>query len=123
MEANETMNTGVAWQGNYPPVYPVKNENAPHAISGLVFGIVSLATMAYFGWIMAIIALNNAKKALSVIEQNPGKYSDVSLRMANAGRTMGIIGLIFGILGILIWILYFVFIFTLITWATPHHYY
>jgi hypothetical protein len=110
-------------QGSYYSVnFPVKKENLPNSVSALVFGIVSLATMAYFGWIMAIIAMNNAKKALEIAAQNPGRYSDSSLRMANAGRTMGIVGLVLGLLGIVVWILYFIFIFYLVSYTSHHHY-
>jgi hypothetical protein len=89
----------------------------PGAIATLVFGIVSLSTMACFGWIMGIIALNHAGKARQAAEESPGKYSDVSLSMSNAGRTMGLLGLIFGLLGILVWVLYFAFIFFVISKA------
>lgn len=109
----------------YPPNYPMRKENLPHSVPALIISIVSLATMAYFGWIMAIIALSNANKALKIAGQYPGRYSDGSLRMANAGRNMGIIGLVLGLLGIIVWILYFVFIFALVSWAshTQYHYY
>jgi hypothetical protein len=110
--------------GNYSPMnFTYRKENLPNSVSALVFGIVSLATMAYCGWIMAIIALNHAKKAKLIAEQNPGRYSDSSLRMANAGRIMGIIGVVAGIVCTFLWVLYFIFIFTLITSTSHHHMY
>jgi hypothetical protein len=104
----------------YPPAqvnYVVKKETLPNAVIALVMGIVSLSTMAFFGWILGIIAMSNAKKALQISEQNPGRYSDVSLSMMRAGRTMGLIGIIMGFVGILVWILYFAFIFFVISMA------
>jgi|WetSurMetagenome_2_1015567.scaffolds.fasta_scaffold598108_2 hypothetical protein len=115
-ESNLPLNSGSV----YPPAqvnYVVKKETLPNSVTALVMGIVSLATMAYFGWILGIIAMNNAKKALQISEQNPGRYSDISLSMMRAGRTMGLIGIIMGLVGILVWILYFVFIFLIIDFA------
>jgi hypothetical protein len=104
--------------------YPhVKKPMLPNALSALIFGIVSLCTMAFFGWIMGIIAINNAKRAIKMAADFPGRYSENSLKMANAGRTMGIIGLIFGLLGIIVWILYFVLIFALVSWTSQHSHY
>jgi hypothetical protein len=91
---------------SYPPVRPYRRRNAPGSIGALVFGIVSLSTMAFCGWIFAIVALNLAKKAKAAIERKPAFFSLGSERMANAGHIMGIIGLIFGLLGILVWALY-----------------
>jgi hypothetical protein len=119
METDQFQNPGNYYQTGVP----YKKESLPNSVAALVFGIVSLATMAYFGWIMAIIALNNAKKALKISEMNPGRYSEGSLRMANAGRIMGIIGLVMGILGVFVWILYFFLIFALVSPLSHHHYY
>ena len=90
----------------HPPVSPFRRRNAPGSIGALVFGIVSLSTMAFCGWIFAIVALNLAKKAKTAIERKPTFFSLGSERMANAGHIMGIIGLIFGLLGIVVWALY-----------------
>lgn len=107
--------------GPYPPpgmyYYPPRKPVLPNSIPTLVFGIISLATMALFGWIMGIVALNLGNKALEEAEANPGKYNTASLGMARAGKTMGLIGLILGLVGILVWVLYFVFIFWLVSQA------
>lgn len=116
-------NPGSAYPPQYPLNYVIRKELLPHSVATLVFSIVSLSTMAVFGWIFAIIAMNNAKKALEISEQNPGKYSDVSLSMVKAGKTMSQLGLIFGLLGILIWILYFAFIFFMISQTSHYNHY
>jgi hypothetical protein len=105
----------------YPPhppySYHLRKPTLPNSVAALVFGIISLATMAWFGWIMAIVALNNARKALQMADEQPGKYNDTTIRMAQAGRTMGTWGLILGLLGIFVWVLYFAFIIYFATMA------
>jgi len=116
MQSNDQISTG----SHYPVSILPKKETLPHSLSALIFGIVSLATMACFGWIMAIVALNQASKALLLADQDPGRFSEGSLRMANAGRKMGVIGLVLGILGIFVWILYILFIVFIVTKASHH---
>jgi hypothetical protein len=107
----------------YSQVYsPPRKPVLPHSITTLVFGIVSLATMAWFGWIMGIVAMHQGSKALQAAEDEPEKYNETTIRMARAGKNMGVIGLILGLLGILVWILYFVAIFYFISLAEHHTY-
>lgn len=89
---------------------PPKPGMLPHAISAMVCGIVSLVVTAYMGWIMAIVALNLWKKAKEEWLANPGKYSETSFKMANAGRICGTIGLIVGLVFMVYWIVYILFI-------------
>jgi hypothetical protein len=101
-----------------------KKENVPHSLSALILGIVALANMAFFGWIPAIIGMNYAKKALQIAEENPGRYSENSIRMAQAGQKMSTIGLILGILGMFVTGLYYYWIFSRAMHGySPYHYY
>jgi len=97
-----------------------KKPMLPGSLAALILGIVSLAGMAFFGWIPAIIGLNKAKEAEEANQMEPGKYCDNSIRMAAAGRKMSMIGLILGLLGILLWVLYFAFIFWVIKESNGH---
>jgi cytochrome c biogenesis protein CcdA len=115
-EINEPMNSG------YQAIPPMTGRKVvlPHSITALILGIVSLANMALFGWIPAIISMNYAKKALQLAEDEPGKYTDTSIRMAQAGQKMANIGLVLGILGMFVTGLYYYWIFTQ---AFHHHSY
>lgn len=96
---------------NPPQTYqqmPPKPGMLPHALSAMIFGIVSLVVFCYMGWIMAIVALNLWKKAKAEWDANPGKYSETSFKMANAGRICGTIGLIVGLVAMVYWIIYII---------------
>jgi hypothetical protein len=96
-----------------------KKEQVPHAIAALILGIVSLANMAFFGWIPAIIGMNYAKKAQQLADENPGRFSESSIKMAQVGQKMSVYGLIFGILGMFVTGLYYYWILT----NSMHHAY
>lgn len=106
--------------------YEVKKPMLPGSLAALILGISSLAGMSFFGFIPAIIGLSKAREAAEALKQDPDKYSDNSIRMANAGRKMSIAGLILGLLGILVWILYFGLIFWIVSETNhyePYEYY
>lgn len=111
-----------------PPMEPPRRSGCnptgkpmlPGSLAALILGISSLAGMAFFGWIPAIIGLVQAGKASAALKLAPDAYSDNSIRMANAGRKMSIAGLILGLLGILVWVLYFSLIFWLVS-QTDHY--
>jgi hypothetical protein len=104
-----------------PPIqYPPKKEMLPGAIATLILGIASLANMAFFGWIPAIIAFSQFKKGLAALESNPDRYSPTSINMANSGKKMADIGLVLGILGMIVTFLYYYWIFSQ---AFSHHSY
>jgi len=68
---------------------------APGAIGALAWGIVSLLGCGLFvGWV-AIAFADRAKKA---IRENPEFQGE---GMANAGRVMGIIGIVMGVISLL----------------------
>ncbi len=72
-------------------------ENAPGAVSSLVCGIVG---MFCCGIVFGVIAIALASQAKSAIALNPGFYAGAGL--ATAGKVLGIIGLIFSIIFIII---------------------
>ncbi len=84
----------------------------PNGTTSLVLGILSIS-MCYCwfptGLILAIIGLSMGNKAVSMYNANPGIYSDVSYKNANAGKICSIIGIILGALTLLS---------TIFTWST-----
>jgi hypothetical protein len=108
---------------NFRPV-PELNERKvflPHSITALILSIVSLANMAFFGWIPAIISMNYAKKALLLYEEAPEKYNENSFKMLQASQKMANIGLVLGILGMFVTALYYYLVIT--TTMHRHSYY
>lgn len=99
-------------QQNYNVSMDEEKEFLPSSLAALILGIASLVNMAFFGWIPAIISLNLANKALSAIEANPERYTEQSHNMANAGKKMATIGLIFGIIGMFVTFFYYYWIIT-----------
>lgn len=99
--------------------YVVKKELVPGAILVLIMGIISLSSMAFFGWIPALVALNHYKRGMTANDENPGRYSETSVNMAKSGKKMADIGLILGILGMFATGLYYYFIFS--TLGTHFH--
>lgn len=71
-----------------------KKKMVPGAISAMIWGIMSLAAMAAFGWIAAIVAFGKRKKALALYESNPTEYTEKSLSILKMAKTFSIIGLI-----------------------------
>ncbi len=93
--------------------YVPRKEMLPGSLATLILGIVSLANMAFLGWIPALIAYSYHKKAMEALENEPGRYSDTSANMARSGKKMAEIGLILGILGMFATGLYYYFIFAI----------
>jgi len=100
----------------------LRQKIVPHAITAMVFGIISIAVMCYFGWVAAIVALVLRNKAMKIYNENPPDYKDASLKMLNAAKICGIIGLIVSIVTTVFYILYIVFIVAMTT-HTSHPYY
>ncbi|MBI5541550.1 MAG: hypothetical protein HY951_15920 [Bacteroidia bacterium] len=86
----------------------LKKKVVPGAVSAMIWGIASLAAMAAFGWIAAIVAFSKRKKALATYEQNPSDYSEKSLSVLRSAKTFSIIGLIASSVFTLIWIIYII---------------
>lgn len=81
---------------SFAPLAP-QVPNAPGATAALVCGIIAMATPCA-GIIFAIIAIVLAQKAREALRTFPGYYGGES--MATAGRVLGIIALVLGILQI-----------------------
>jgi len=88
----------------------IKKEMYPYSISILVFGIISIVTCCNLGFIPAIVSLvlysNGKKKA----KKSNIQFSEKSFKMAKAGNTCAIIGLIVSlvctiIIAFIIWIM------------------
>lgn len=74
----------------------------PHAKSALTYGIISIITACCCfgipGIIFGFIGLNNAKKAMSLYNQDPSQYTGEG--NANTGKITSIIGIAIGVLAI-----------------------
>ncbi len=86
-------------------------EQLPNANTALILGILSIVTSVCYGIVgltLGIIALVISKKDLQLIRDYPDKYQGAqSLR---AGRTCAIVGICIAGLVMLLFILYFVFV-------------
>lgn len=104
----------------------VPQEMLPKSVAVLVLGILSINfAFAYGipGIIIAIIALNLAGKSKSYLLQNPGFYTQGSVKMYHAGRTCAIIGLCVSILMIVFFVIFFSFMISDFTHHSRFHYY
>jgi hypothetical protein len=73
----------------------------PNSTAVLVLGIVSIIGCFCYGVIgivCAVIALILSSKANALIRQNPGAFTEGSVKNLNAGRICAIIGLILSLL-------------------------
>lgn len=103
----------------YPPMVPQKQQ-LPNSTLILIFGIVSIVFSFCYGVIgvaLGITALIISKRGKQMYEQNPALYDQGSYNNLNAGRICATIGLIVGSLVLILVILYFIFIFTVISSA------
>ncbi|MET1259969.1 MAG: hypothetical protein HRT65_11225 [Flavobacteriaceae bacterium] len=89
----------------------------PGASTVLVMGILSIvgsiACCGPFAAIFSIVGLMKAKSAELMYQQNPGAYSDFS--SVKTGKILSYIGLGLSIIMLVLFILYFGFIFAMIT--------
>lgn len=88
----------------------LKQKMIPYSITAMVFGIVSIAVMCYFGWVAAIVALVLYKKGMKIYNENPPDYKQSSVGMMRTAKICGIIGLIVSIVTTLLYIIYIVLI-------------
>lgn len=73
-------------------------EQLPNSNAALVMGILSLVCICcgpaeIVGIILGILAIVYAKKAKTLYDENPGRYTEDSAKNANTGRICGIVGL------------------------------
>ena len=90
----------------------------PYSVTAMVFGIVSIMVLCYFGWVAAIVALVLYNKGMKIYNENPPDYKPGSLGMMRAAKITGIIGLILSIVVTLLYILYVVFIIGLVNYSS-----
>ena len=81
----------------------MERQSLPNAILSLVLGILSVVTCICYGIIglpLGIIAFVLGNKALKVYHENPEEYKGSG--NANAGKVLGIVGIILNLIFILV---------------------
>lgn len=73
-------------------------EQLPNSSAALVMGILSIVCIccgfgAVIGVVLGILSIVFAKKAKMLYEENPTRYTESSVKNADAGRICGIVGL------------------------------
>jgi|GEM_PF-889676 len=94
----------------YPQGYAPYDQHLPelpNASSVLVLGILSIVFSGFGGAILSAIALTMASSARSLFEQEPGRYSRISLNKVETGRICSFIGIGLFFLFALMWLLIF----------------
>ncbi|MBQ9473202.1 MAG: hypothetical protein IJU81_02185 [Bacteroidales bacterium] len=82
---------------------PMVQENAPYSVATLVLGIMSILSGCFsVGLILGIIGTVLGSKGLKVCDANTTQYKNRG--MLTAGKTMSIIGIVFGALS-LVWLI------------------
>ena len=97
-------------------------ETLPNSTTVLVLGILSIfpgvGCFGFVGVVLGIITLITAKKIRVEIENNPGKYTETSIKAYNSGRICGIIGLSLSCLSMILFALYVFFFIYAFAWAS-----
>ena len=94
------------------PVSPGIKIALPGSQGILILGIFSLVTtvccggIGFIGLVLGIIAVAMAPKAIHQYEQNPGAYTESSIKNVNTGKICGIIGICLNGLMILVAMIY-----------------
>ena len=101
----------------------VKKRIVPGAIPAMVWGIISIATLMYFGWVASIVAFSVRRKALKLYEENPSNYNEKSLNFIRTAKVCATIGLWVSIFSTLLFILYIIFIITIFSHSYSPYYY
>jgi len=82
----------------------MQQQNAPYAVAALVLGICSIVFGCFFvGLVLGIIGLVLANKGIREFRANPERYKGYG--MLSAGRVTSIIGIVFGALYIVYYII------------------
>ncbi len=83
----------------------IKNQNAPYAVASLVLGVCSLLFGCLFvGFICGIVGVVLAKKGIAAYEAKPSEYEGYG--MLKAGKITSILGIVFGALYILYYVIF-----------------
>lgn len=92
---------GVTGEGLYDSSgTPFVRDQHPQAVLALVLGIFGLAPLT---WLLAPFAWSIGNRAMRDIKAHPERFSGAGA--ANAGRVLGIIGTVLGLL-FLVWLIY-----------------
>lgn len=82
----------------------IQKQNAPYAVAALVLGICSLLFGCFFvGLVCGIVGLVLANKGLDTYQSNPASYSGYG--MLKAGKVTSILGIIFGAIYVVYYII------------------
>lgn len=87
--------------------------NLPNATAVLVLGIISIV-VCFAGLITGIIALIMHKRDKEIYLTNPAKY-EASFKNSRAGYICAIVGVCLQALIVLFYVLYFIFVFSMIS--------
>ncbi|MES2592075.1 MAG: CCC motif membrane protein [Bacteroidota bacterium] len=93
-------------------------QQVPNSTAILVLGIISIVGCFCYGIVgivTGIVALVLSSKAKALYEQNPGNYSEASVKNMRAGRVCAIIGTCLSGLYLVILIVYIAFFATVLT--------
>ncbi len=93
---------------------PVENKKLPNDVAVLVLGIVSVV-MCGVGFVTGIIALVLSKRSLRELSMDPLGYSSNSISFVKSGRICAIIGVCLHSCIILFYLVYFGFVFSLVS--------
>ena len=88
-------------------------QEAPNATAVLVLGIISIVFCG-IGLVTGIISLAISKTTIKEIKFDIDKYSATSVGNITTGRTCAIIGISISSLVIVLYIIYFVFLFSVL---------
>lgn len=88
----------------------VKKAIVTGAVPAMIWGIISIVTCMYFGWIGSIVSFSKRKKALQLYEANPSNYDEKSLNFLKSAKICATIGLWVSIFATFFFIVYIVFI-------------
>ena|SRR3989338_6358058 len=75
-----------------PTPHPAPQVTLPNSGGILALGILSIVFAGSVGLILGIIGMSMAGPALRNYAENPGKYTESSLKNAKAGKVCSIIG-------------------------------
>jgi hypothetical protein len=94
-----------------------QQRNLPNATASLVLGIISIVGCGLYGIpgiVCGIIAISLHNKDKKIYATNPNLYAQ-SFKNSRAGFICGVVGLCLSILFIIFLVVYFIFVFSLIS--------
>ena len=87
----------------------MEKQTLPKSVASLVLGILSIVVSCFIvGLVLGIIGLVLGNKSIAIYNENPDAYNGNGI--ANAGRICSIVGIVFGGLVLLYWVVIIGFI-------------